>query len=143
MVDMKVMTAAVMLVKIWNCRNLQTVLLTQRPRIITFTVKAKLSSTRIVSEASLGTSVLVIPIDNLMLAVLRARASFALSPVTPVISPSGRRDSPRIFSSSREDGTQPTRQMCSRAEDTLEVEISPIPREHWLRSEHTCHVVKR
>jgi len=68
------MTTVVTLVEIWNCRNLRTVPLTQRPYMIAFTIEARLSSMRIMSEASLVTSVPAIPIKNPTLASLEGGA---------------------------------------------------------------------
>ena len=58
-----------------------------RPSATADTIVTKLSSERTMSEASLATSVPVIPIDTPILACLRAGASFTPSPVIATISP--------------------------------------------------------
>lgn len=56
------------------------------PHIQAFTIDAKLSSKRIISQAVFATSVPAIPIANPTSAFLRAGASFVPSPVTATIS---------------------------------------------------------
>jgi len=58
------MMTAVMFVEIWNWRNLRTASLTQRPHMIALTIEAKLSSIRMMSEASLAISVPAIPTED-------------------------------------------------------------------------------
>jgi hypothetical protein len=48
-----------------TCKNLRTESLTQRPHMMAETIEAKLSSMRMMSEASLATSVPAIPILKL------------------------------------------------------------------------------
>src|ERR1700744_2583800 len=55
--DTKVKTTAVMLTVIWNCRNFLTASLTARPHMRAVIVEEKLSSSRIIDEASFATSV--------------------------------------------------------------------------------------
>ena len=57
------------------------------PHLTAVTIEAKLSSNRIMSEASLATSVPVIPIAKPTSAFLSAGASLVPSPVTATISP--------------------------------------------------------
>ena len=59
-----------------------------RPSRTADTMVAKLSSTRIMSDASLATSVPVIPIATPMSAALRAGASLTPSPVMATTCPS-------------------------------------------------------
>ena len=53
---------------------------TALPHIIALTIDAKLSSIRMIAEASLATSVPAIPIENPTSAALSAGASFVPSP---------------------------------------------------------------
>ena len=62
-------------------------LYTARPSSMAATIEAKLSSVRIMSAASLATSVPATPIATPMSAFLSAGASFTPSPVTATISP--------------------------------------------------------
>ena len=62
-------------------RNFLTESLTARPHMIAFTIEAKLSSIRIIAEASFATSVPAIPIEKPTSAATRAGASFVPSPV--------------------------------------------------------------
>lgn len=125
--EIKVMTTAVMLTEIWNWRNFLTESLTHRPHMTAVTMEAKLSfiwvegraggliskltereegrriRTRMMSEASLATSVPAIPMLNPTSACLSAGPSFVPSPVTPTISPRSWRVETRIFLSSGED----------------------------------------
>jgi hypothetical protein len=50
-------------------------------------IDEKSSSIKMMLDTSLATSVRVVPIENSMCTVLRAGASFMLSPVTPIILP--------------------------------------------------------
>src|ERR1700691_1520106 len=59
-----VITTAVTLVETWNCKNLRTASLTQRPHMIALTIDEKLSSMRMMSDASFATSVPAIPIEK-------------------------------------------------------------------------------
>jgi hypothetical protein len=52
--------------------------LTALPYIIALIIELKLSSIKIITEASLATSVLAIPIENPTSAVFRARVSLVL-----------------------------------------------------------------
>jgi hypothetical protein len=72
----KVKMTAVMLTVIWNCRNLRTASFTARPHIMAVRMEAKLSSRRIMAEASLATSVPAIPMENPISADLSAGPSF-------------------------------------------------------------------
>lgn len=58
-----------------------------RPHITAFTIESKLSSRRMIAEASFATSVPLIPIANPTSAFLRAGASFVPSPVTATTFP--------------------------------------------------------
>lgn len=62
--DMKVKTTAVMLIETWNCKNLQTALLTHWPHIMALPIEEKLLSIDMISEASLATSVQAMPIEE-------------------------------------------------------------------------------
>jgi len=59
--ETNVRTTAVTLTVSWNCRNFLTESLTARPHIIPLTIEAKLSSMRMIADASLATSVPAIP----------------------------------------------------------------------------------
>lgn len=72
MAEMKVMMRAVMLVV--------------RPHMSAVTMEAKLSSIRMISEASLATLLPVIPMEKPTSAALRAAPSLVLSPVTATTS---------------------------------------------------------
>jgi len=48
----------------WNCKNLAMLSYTLRPHITALTILLKLSSVKIISEASLATSVPAIPYKN-------------------------------------------------------------------------------
>lgn len=58
-----------------------------QPQTQAFTIEAKLSSSKMISEAAFATSVPQIPIANPTSALFKARASFDPSPVTATISP--------------------------------------------------------
>ena len=58
------MITAVISVKIWNCKIFRTASFTQRPHMIALMMEEKLSSIRMISEASLVTSVPTIPIEK-------------------------------------------------------------------------------
>merc|ERR1719450_1779526 len=70
----------------WNWRNLAMESYTLRPHITAFTMLVKLSSVRMMSEASFATSVPAIPMAKPTSAFLRAGASFLPSPVTATTS---------------------------------------------------------
>lgn len=57
----KATITATMLTVSWNCRNLEILSYTLRPHITAFTMLLKLSSVRMISEASFATSVPAIP----------------------------------------------------------------------------------
>ena len=78
--DTKVMITVVMFVEIWNWRSLRTASLAHRPYMIALTIEAKLSSVRMISEASLAISVPAIPIENPTWATSRVGPSFVPSP---------------------------------------------------------------
>ena len=59
---MKATTTATTLTVSWNCRNLAMESYTLRPHMTAFTMLVKLSSVRMMSEASLATSVPAMPI---------------------------------------------------------------------------------
>ena len=56
-VEKKVMMTVVMLVDIWNCKNLRIALLTQQSHMMMFAIKERLSFVRRISKASFTTSV--------------------------------------------------------------------------------------
>mmetsp|Transcript_8943 Transcript_8943/g.20556 ORF Transcript_8943/g.20556 Transcript_8943/m.20556 type:complete len:238 (+) Transcript_8943:1388-2101(+) len=78
----KAITIATKLTVSWNCRNLQMLSYTQRPHLTAITIELKLSSIRMMSDASLATSVPAIPIEKPTSAFLSAGASLVPSPVT-------------------------------------------------------------
>ena len=65
----------------WNCRNLRIESKMLRPHFIAVTMEAKLSSSRMMPEAYLATSVPAIPIAKPISAFLSAGASLVPSPV--------------------------------------------------------------
>ena len=82
----KATTTATTLTVNWNWRNLLIESYTFLPHITAFTMLVKLSSVRMMSEASLATSVPAIPIAKPTSAFLRAGASLVPSPVTATTS---------------------------------------------------------
>ncbi|RUS22692.1 hypothetical protein BC937DRAFT_87735 [Endogone sp. FLAS-F59071] len=86
--DTNVSSTAVTLTVSWNCKNFLTASLTHLPHMMALTMLEKLSSIRMMLDASLATSVPVIPIENPTSAILSAGPSFVPSPVTATISPS-------------------------------------------------------
>mmetsp|Transcript_4290 Transcript_4290/g.13726 ORF Transcript_4290/g.13726 Transcript_4290/m.13726 type:complete len:386 (-) Transcript_4290:3342-4499(-) len=83
----KATTTAVTLTASWNCTNLRMASYTLRPHMTASTRLRKLSSRRMMSAASLATSVPAIPMANPTSASLRAGASLVPSPVTATTSP--------------------------------------------------------
>jgi hypothetical protein len=79
---MKVRRTAVMLTVIWNWRNFLTASLMALPQAKALTMEEKLSSMRMMSDASLATSVPAMPMEKPTSAALRAGASLVPSPVT-------------------------------------------------------------
>lgn len=77
----KAITNATMLTVSWNCKNFLIESKIFRPHFIAVTIDLKLSSSKIIPEASLAIYVPVIPIANPISAFLRAGASFVPSPV--------------------------------------------------------------
>jgi hypothetical protein len=77
----KAITRAHMLTVSWNCRNLRIESKIFLPHFIAVTIEEKLSSNRMIPEASLATYVPAMPIANPISAFLRAGASFVPSPV--------------------------------------------------------------
>lgn len=71
----------------WNCKNFLTQVKIFRPHLTAVTMEAKLSSSRIISAASLATSVPLIPIAKPTSALLSAGASLVPSPVTATTLP--------------------------------------------------------
>jgi hypothetical protein len=98
----KVMITVVMFVDSWNCKNLHMASFMQHPHIIALTIEQKLSSIRMISEASFATSVPAIPIEKPTLEVFSAGPSLVLSPVTPTTSQRDLRVSTRISLSPRD-----------------------------------------
>ncbi len=84
---MKGTASGALLVKIYVV-NFLILAYTARPSSTAWTIDAKLSSIRIMSAASLATSVPTIPIATPMSAFFRAGASFTPSPVTATTCPS-------------------------------------------------------
>mmetsp|Transcript_4355 Transcript_4355/g.13564 ORF Transcript_4355/g.13564 Transcript_4355/m.13564 type:complete len:216 (+) Transcript_4355:417-1064(+) len=80
-------TSATPLMVSWNCRNLRILEKTQRPHETEATIELKLSSRMTMSDASLATSVPVMPIDRPTSDTLSAGASLVPSPVTATTSP--------------------------------------------------------
>ena len=74
-------TKATKLTVNWNCKNFLIQSKMFLPHFIAVTIDLKLSSKRMMPEASLATYVPAIPIANPMSAFLRAGASFVPSPV--------------------------------------------------------------
>lgn len=72
---------ATMLTVNWNCKNFLIESKIFRPHFIAVTIEAKLSSSKIIPEAYLATSVPVIPIANPISAFFKAGASLVPSPV--------------------------------------------------------------
>ena len=70
----------------WNWRNLAILSYTFLPHITALTMLVKLSSVRMMSEASLATSVPAMPMAKPTSAFLRAGASLVPSPVTATTS---------------------------------------------------------
>mmetsp|Transcript_3527 Transcript_3527/g.6389 ORF Transcript_3527/g.6389 Transcript_3527/m.6389 type:complete len:254 (-) Transcript_3527:534-1295(-) len=77
-----------LLIGVLTRRTLRKLSHTTRPCFTAYTMVAKLSSAKIISEASRATSVPSLPMATPMLAALRAGASFTPSPVILVIWPS-------------------------------------------------------
>lgn len=65
----------------WNCKNLRIESKIFLPHFMAVTIELKLSSRRIMPEASLATYVPVIPIEKPISAFFKAGASFVPSPV--------------------------------------------------------------
>merc|ERR1712106_106219 len=70
----------------WNCRNLEIESYTFRPQMTALTIEVKLSSVRIMSDASLATSVPAMPIAKPTSAFFNAGPSLVPSPVTATTS---------------------------------------------------------
>lgn len=85
------------------CKNFLTESLTQRPHMMAETMLAKLSSIRMMSDASFATSVPAIPIEKPTFADLSAGESLVPSPVTPTTSPRCFKVSTKSFLSSGEE----------------------------------------
>ena len=68
-------------------RDFHTVLFTYQLHMIAWTIDKKLSSINMMSDASLVTSVPIMPIENPTCTVLKAGPSFMPSLVMPIISP--------------------------------------------------------
>eukprot|EP01136_Pigoraptor_vietnamica_P010644 Opistho-1_new@48534 len=83
---MNATTMAQMLTVSWNCRNLAIESYTLRPHLTAATIELKLSSMRMMSDASLATDVPAMPIAKPTSARLRAGPSFVPSPVTATTS---------------------------------------------------------
>mmetsp|Transcript_10395 Transcript_10395/g.33012 ORF Transcript_10395/g.33012 Transcript_10395/m.33012 type:complete len:237 (-) Transcript_10395:1933-2643(-) len=84
----KAMAMATTLTLSWNCRNLRMLSYTERPHLTACTMEENLSSRMTMSDASLATSVPVMPMATPMSASLSAGASFTPSPVMATTSPS-------------------------------------------------------
>lgn len=80
-------TAAILTVN-WKVKNLRTPSLTARPHFNAWRIELKLSSIRIISDASLATSVPVTPIANPTFANFRAGPSLQPSPTIATTSSS-------------------------------------------------------
>ncbi len=82
----KAMATATTFTVSWNCMNLAMESYTFLPQITDLTMEEKLSSVRMMSEASLATSVPAMPMAKPTSAILRAGASLVPSPVTATTS---------------------------------------------------------
>ena len=77
----KAIVRATMLTVSWNCRNLRMESKMLRPHFMAVTMEEKLSSSRMMPDAYLATSVPAIPMAKPMSAFLSAGASLVPSPV--------------------------------------------------------------
>lgn len=99
----KAITRATKLIVSWNCRNFLIQSKMFLPHFIAVTMDLKLSSNRIIPEASLATSVPEIPMANPISAFFNAGASLEPSPVIATTLSNSFRPVARRYLSSGED----------------------------------------